>query len=207
MGTASEYLIDLSHFPDFTDAGGYLYEGTTTDSSPSPVRLFSQMDQQIEVYEPFPNSSDSYQDYDLSPTSPLVEFTDLTAPYNEDRRRRRPHATKDKQTISSMHMRRRAQNRASQRAFRERKEKHAQDLQRQLDDLEAKHQELLTSYRQLDSTNSNLTTELDDLRRKITILQSSRSDSADHMMSSEPFDPYDFDQSVESAAARLRDCS
>ena len=39
MGTASEYLIDLSHFPDFTDAGGYLYEGTTTDSSPSPVRV------------------------------------------------------------------------------------------------------------------------------------------------------------------------
>ena len=67
-------------------------------------QLFSQMDQQIGVYEPFPNSSDSYPDYDLSPTSPLVEFTDLTAPYNEDRRRRRPHATKDKQTISSMHM-------------------------------------------------------------------------------------------------------
>ena len=62
------------------------------------------MDQQIAVYEPFPTSSHSYQDYDLSAASPLVEFTDLTAPYNEDRRRRRPHATKDKQTISSMHM-------------------------------------------------------------------------------------------------------
>lgn len=35
--------------------------------------------------------------------APVVEFTDLTAPYQEDRRQRRPQA-QDKQAISSMHM-------------------------------------------------------------------------------------------------------
>lgn len=65
-------------------------------------QLYSQLDPA--VYEPFSNSTNTYPAYDVSPASPLVEFTDLTAPYNEDRRRRRPHATKDKQTISSMHM-------------------------------------------------------------------------------------------------------
>ncbi|MCJ1476972.1 hypothetical protein MMC13_005642 [Lambiella insularis] len=205
MTTPSEYCIDLSHFPDFTDAGGYLYEETSTDSSPSPVRLYSQLDPT--VYESFTNSTAAYPAYDVSPTSPLVEFTDLTAPYNEDRRRRLPHAAKDKQAISSMHMRRRAQNRASQRAFRERKEKHAQDLQRQLDELDSKHQELLNSYGKLDTTNTHLTTELDELRHKITVLESSQADHLDEMMSSGSYDPYEFDQSVESAAARLRDCS
>jgi hypothetical protein len=60
-------------------------------------------------FEPagFENYSDgvhAYPNYDIPAAGPLVEFTDLTATYNEDRRRRRPHATKDKQTISSMHM-------------------------------------------------------------------------------------------------------
>ncbi|MCJ1446005.1 MAG: hypothetical protein MMC23_006510 [Stictis urceolatum] len=104
--------------------------------------------------------------------APVVEFTDLTAPYNEDRRRRRTQ-TKDKQAISSMHMRRRAQNRASQRAFRERKEKHAQDLQRQLDELETRHKALQGSYNELGSTNKKLADELDVLRNRISVAQAS----------------------------------
>ena len=121
MGSTSDYFMDPSHFPEFADASGYMYDGTSTDSSPSPVRvsrrfptlvchradlklpqLYSQLD--ASIYEPFPTTSEAYQSYEASPTDSYVEFTDLTAPYNEDRRRRRPNATKDKQSISSMHM-------------------------------------------------------------------------------------------------------
>lgn len=42
--------------------------------------------------------------------------------------------------------RRRAQNRASQRAFRERKERHVKNLEQQLEDLRQRFQELLCSY-------------------------------------------------------------
>ena len=65
--------------------------------------------------------------------------------------------------------RRRAQNRASQRAFRERKEKHAQDLQRQLEELEKKHKELLDSHSELDDLNKKLVAEIDNLRRRCAL--------------------------------------
>ena len=45
--------------------------------------------------------------------------------------------------------RRRAQNRAAQRAFRERKEKHAKDLEFRLVESTAKHQALQASYTDL----------------------------------------------------------
>lgn len=67
--------------------------------------------------------------------------------------------------------RRRAQNRASQRAFRERKEKHVKGLENQLRDLHEKHQALLHSYsrqadevRRLNERIKTLSVELDLLR-------------------------------------------
>ena len=169
------------------------------------------------TYDGFPFPHTSYQSFDSTGSSPIVEFTDLTAPYQEDRRRRRSHPIKDKQTISTMHMvrcslavgvdlctdsgqRRRAQNRASQRAFRERKEKHAQDLQCQLDELEAKHKALLASYQKLDTTNAKLTQELDQLRAKITDVHSSRTDAYNELAASDGYDPFEFEHDLEADA-------
>jgi AP-1-like transcription factor len=62
--------------------------------------------------------------------------------------------------------RRRAQNRAAQRAFRERKEKHARDLEAKLSELtdnykslEASHSELMTAYEKLQKTLELLTSD------------------------------------------------
>ncbi|KAJ4330456.1 hypothetical protein N0V87_009974 [Didymella glomerata] len=64
--------------------------------------------------------------------------------------------------------RRRAQNRAAQRAFRERKEKHARDLEVQLtamtekyDRLELSHTELNAAYEKLRKTIELLTQDVD----------------------------------------------
>ncbi|KAL8687282.1 MAG: hypothetical protein Q9218_006504 [Villophora microphyllina] len=104
--------------------------------------------------------------------SSSVEFTDLTAPVHEDRRRRKGSTTmQDKQAISNMRIRRRAQNRASQRAFRERKEKHVQALEEQLAALESRHLALKASHSTLDNKNTSLVKEVEQLRDEIKVLQ------------------------------------
>src|SRR5258708_33057856 len=98
-----------------------------------------------------------------------VEYTGSSTLDDRDRRRRRSGSSasavgKDKENLTNMHLvrsllsrlpnyigltshqRRRAQNRASQRAFRERKEKHVKGLEHQLEDLHEKHQDLLQSF-------------------------------------------------------------
>jgi AP-1-like factor len=52
--------------------------------------------------------------------------------------------------------RRRAQNRAAQRAFRERKEKHARDLEVQLSELTVKYRSLETSHSELSAAYEKL---------------------------------------------------
>lgn len=61
------------------------------------------------------------------------------------------------------HQRRRAQNRAAQRAFRERKEKHARDLEAQLSVLTDK-------YNKLETSHSELNAAYDKLRKTIELL-------------------------------------
>ncbi len=80
-------------------------------------------------------------------------------------------------TNFSRFQRRRAQNRASQRAFRERKEKHVQQLEHQLEDLESKHQTLANSYTALDTTHHHLKREVEQLRSQIASMKSSREGS------------------------------
>ncbi|KAI4249441.1 MAG: hypothetical protein LQ352_005646 [Teloschistes flavicans] len=148
--------------------------------------------------------------------SSSVEFTDLTAPVHEDRRRSRKGSTAtmlDKQAISNMRIvrfalpspltfptrptptsphqpetdgekraqkadamiactqRRRAQNRASQRAFRERKEKHVQALETQLSALEDRHRELQKSHEKIGGKNERLVREVEGLKEEIRALQ------------------------------------
>lgn len=67
--------------------------------------------------------------------------------------------------------RRRAQNRASQRAFRERKERHVKNLEQQLEDLHGRYEELLRSYDQQKDEVLSLKVELKELHSKTESLQ------------------------------------
>ena len=84
--------------------------------------------------------------------------------------------------------RRRAQNRASQRAFRERKEKHAQDLQKQLDELAEKHSELQVSYDRLSRQNEELQKELNLLKGETCLSCGQSRCSCDEAVSSVELD-------------------
>lgn len=67
--------------------------------------------------------------------------------------------------------RRRAQNRASQRAFRERKERHVKNLEQQLEDLHQQYEELLLAYDQQKEDLFNLRAEFQDLHPENETLQ------------------------------------
>jgi FtsZ-binding cell division protein ZapB len=182
--------------------------------------MFSSLDNlEYNVYA-YPESAPRY----ATPQPTMVnyiEFTDLTAPQHDSRRRRRSGTAQDKEAVSNMRIvsappirprfprdalplrlmalrrtdvgplqRRRAQNRASQRAFRERKEKHVQRLEQQLEELETKHRELTKSYTDLDSTHDQLKREAKQLRGELDLLKSSREQSLLGIMEPTLFDPF-----------------
>lgn len=72
---------------------------------------------------------------------------------------------------ANIRQRRKAQNRASQRAFRERKLRHTEDLQQQLEKLHETHQCLLETYKQNVDELSNMKAYVDELNFEITMLQ------------------------------------
>ncbi|PGH35120.1 hypothetical protein GX50_02042 [[Emmonsia] crescens] len=129
--------------------------------------MYTNMESSYDI--PFGNHSTPY--YSPMAGKIPIEYIGSTTLDEHDRRRNKPNNSKDKENVSNMHLRRRAQNRASQRAFRERKERHLKSLENKLQDLHSKHQNLLQSYHQrtdevqlLNSRIQQLTTELDLLR-------------------------------------------
>ncbi|MCJ1366014.1 hypothetical protein MMC16_005139 [Acarospora aff. strigata] len=124
---------------------------------------------------PYPNAENGY--FLGEHEGIKVEYTGSSSLDDRDRRRRRTSLVKEKEALSNMHMRRRAQNRASQRAFRDRKEKHVKDLEHQLEDLGSKHQALLHSYTDLSSANDRLSKEVEKLTAENGSLRSSRDSS------------------------------
>ncbi|KAL8947062.1 MAG: hypothetical protein Q9222_006621, partial [Ikaeria aurantiellina] len=134
----------LSSVPDLS------YYSPSTESSPSPRMIYNgHSNTYPPLFDPSYLQRRAQQQQQQAAILASVEFTDLTAPVYEDRRRRKSTTMQDKQAISNMGIRRRAQNRASQRAFRERKEKHVQHLEHELETLEAKHRELQKSHSSL----------------------------------------------------------
>jgi len=87
--------------------------------------------------------------------------------------------------------RRRAQNRASQRAFRERKEKHVKGLEHQLEDLHEKHQDLLQSYTRQADEVTKLTARIAELNAELEALRSCADQSFSDLMSPDKFEKFD----------------
>jgi len=107
----------------------------------------------------FPLTGDSLAQMGMIP----VEL-DIKGLYEDHDRRRKSGG--DKVVSSHVHSRRRAQNRASQRAFRDRKEKHMRELETRLNELEGRHNELSRSYESLQAEYSSVKGELDRLRKE-----------------------------------------
>ncbi|KAI9784589.1 MAG: hypothetical protein M1839_001811 [Geoglossum umbratile] len=95
-----------------------------------------------------------------------------------DRRKRRLSGAKDKDNLSQIHSRRRAQNRASQRAFRDRKEKHVKELERRFEELDGKHKALQQSYSEMNVSQEALRKEIEELEAENELLRRTGSGSS-----------------------------
>ncbi|OJD25977.1 hypothetical protein ACJ73_02650 [Blastomyces percursus] len=139
---------------------------------------------------PFGNNSAPY--YDPMAGKIPVEYIGSTTLDEHDRRRSKPNSSKDKENVSNMHLRRRAQNRASQRAFRERKERHLKSLEGKLHDLHSKHQNLLQSYHQRTEEVQQLNSRIQHLTAELDLLRSATDGTIDEILTPEKFDivPY-----------------
>ncbi|KAK5661946.1 hypothetical protein OQA88_10056 [Cercophora sp. LCS_1] len=82
---------------------------------------------------------------------------------------------------------RKAQNRAAQRAFRERKEKHLKDLETKVQELEAKSQTTSSENERLKAKVDKLTVELNEYKKRVTTLsRGSRSTGAPNTLFGTP---------------------
>ncbi|KAL9138471.1 MAG: hypothetical protein Q9175_000312 [Cornicularia normoerica] len=202
MTPASDYCASPMSFPNVPELLSCSFDDVSTDPSPSPPVVYGSLNNQYNTYP----SPTSYHYIDPQPQIVnSIEFTDLTQPQLQDRRRRRSHTQQDKESVSNMRIRRRAQNRASQRAFRERKEKHVQHLEHELEELEAKHRNLSRSYTDLDSTHAKLKQEVKQLRSELESVKSSPEGSvSEHPQSNNFFDPFSSDNNIFGSETEVR---
>ncbi|KAK2764446.1 hypothetical protein FQN54_009140 [Arachnomyces sp. PD_36] len=102
-----------------------------------------------------------------------VEFIDYSASSSgaDDKPSKKSVTRNGNLRTTNMHQRRREQNRASQRAFRERKEKHVKGLQDQLESLQEKHQSLVQSYSQQANKVVELNERIGELTQEINVLR------------------------------------
>ncbi|EEP79716.1 predicted protein [Uncinocarpus reesii 1704] len=141
---------------------------TPTESSSSPSLDVSELKELFELSPPMNDATASY--YSMEGMIP-VEYVGSTSLDERDRCRRQSNSHKAPENLSSMHLRRRAQNRASQRAFRERKEKHVKALEDQLQCLHEQHQALLYSYTRQSEEVGRLKDVIKELMSELELLK------------------------------------
>ncbi|KAH8590245.1 hypothetical protein B0O99DRAFT_654982 [Bisporella sp. PMI_857] len=152
-----------------TDMNAGMYDGTSSESSASSPMNYNGYDSTYGGSGYMQYSSYPMQ-YSPAPIGLIPVELDIEGIYEDHDRRRRKNAGNDKVVASHVHseanifQRRRAQNRASQRAFRDRKEKHMRELEQRLSELEGRHNDLSRSYESLQHEYSCVKQELDRLR-------------------------------------------
>jgi AP-1-like transcription factor len=115
------------------------------------------------------------EDADKPQSRPILSKKDNLEGSKDQIRRHAPSSAPSEEhpKLFAHEDRRRAQNRASQRAFRERKKHHAESLQQQVREMQKTHNELLRSYSQKEEEVLELHDKIHDLEHKIRLLNAS----------------------------------
>lgn len=150
--------------------GSGMYDGTSSDSSASSPLNCNGFDNLYgsQNFMPYPAYPMQYpmNTEGLAPMGLIPVELDIEGLYEDHDRRRRKNSGNEKTVSSHVHSRRRAQNRASQRAFRDRKEKHMRELEQRLAELDTRHTDLSRSYESLQNEYTSVKQELDKLRKE-----------------------------------------
>jgi len=179
-----------------------LYDGTSVDSPGSSpmdynISLRPSVSQSVSSYDAqgYENAygGNGFMAYQLgypthhegsAPVGLIPVELEIEGLYEDYDRRRRKNGSK-KNVSSHVHLRRRAQNRASQRAFRDRKEKHMKGLEQRLGELEGRHTDLSRAYETLQVEYSSVKQELNRIKSNNA---QNNSSSKPHQSSKDPED-------------------
>ncbi|GAP86581.2 putative bzip transcription factor [Rosellinia necatrix] len=144
-------------------------------------RLLKSEPSGLEIYESFPNHDQFQQTFDQYPTfnhhnqafpGPPGPPTPPNIPLNGQNHtdtNRQTGSNSEEDDLSPAQSRRKAQNRAAQRAFRERKERHVKDLEAKLASLEAAQSLTATENEKLRREMQKMSTENEILRATSTV--------------------------------------
>ncbi|CZS98493.1 related to AP-1-like transcription factor [Rhynchosporium agropyri] len=168
-GQYNDNSVDSQSYLVAPDMNPGLYDGTSSDSSASSPMNCNSFDNMYTSngfmnYAAFPMQYPMSGD-GMTPMGLIPVELDIEGLYEDHDRRRRKNGT-EKSISSHVHSRRRAQNRASQRAFRDRKEKHMRELEQRLGELEGRHSDLSRSYESLQLEYASVQQELDKIRKQ-----------------------------------------
>lgn len=169
--------IDSQSYLAAPDMNAGMYDGTSSESSASSPLNCNSFDNLYGAngFMNYPSYPMQYpmNGEGLAPMGLIPVELDIEGLYEDHDRRRRKNGGSEKTVSSHVHSRRRAQNRASQRAFRDRKEKHMRDLEQRLAELEGRHTDLSRSYDSLQLEYTNVKQELEKLRKENARLENS----------------------------------
>ncbi|KAG4427429.1 hypothetical protein IFR05_017088 [Cadophora sp. M221] len=170
-GQYNDNSVDNQSYLVAPDMNAGMYDGTSSDSSASSPLNCNSFDNLygsngFMAYPSFPMQYPMAGE-GMTPMGLIPVELDIEGLYEDHDRRRRKNGT-EKTVSSHVHSRRRAQNRASQRAFRDRKEKHMRELEQRLGELEGRHSDLSRSYESLQLEYTNVKQELDKMRKDNT---------------------------------------
>ncbi|KAI9842909.1 MAG: hypothetical protein M1837_006741 [Sclerophora amabilis] len=171
-------------------AGMDFYDTTSDVSSPGSPTNYEQL---YHGFAPVPYSMLPYSNPSATymmeqPSSIPIGYSASAHVVGGDLRRRRTNMGVDKDTSPHIHSRRRAQNRASQRAFRDRKEKHVKDLENRLRELEDKHQTLEQSYTDLHAEHSRLQRQMEKLNSESVSRRDASDEGFSELLNDEEFE-------------------
>jgi len=167
-GQYNDSSVDNQSYLVTPDMNSGMYDGTSSDSSASSPLNCNGFDNLygangFMAYPAFPMQYPMNGE-GMAPMGLIPVELDIEGLYEDHDRRRRKNGN-EKTVSSHVHSRRRAQNRASQRAFRDRKEKHMRELEQRLGELEGRHSDLSRSYESLQLEYTSVKQELDKLRK------------------------------------------
>ncbi|CAG8957952.1 hypothetical protein HYFRA_00000294 [Hymenoscyphus fraxineus] len=165
---SGSYSPEGQHMSSTSELLPGLYDGTSSESSASSPLNYNAFDSSYggNGYMSYPTFPMQYSTQDgAAPLGLIPVELEIEGLYEDYDRRRRKNGS-EKIVSSHVHSRRRAQNRASQRAFRDRKEKHMRELEQRLAELEGRHTNLSRSYESLQMEYSSVKQELDSLKNE-----------------------------------------
>ncbi|KAL6713656.1 AP-1-like transcription factor [Lecanora helva] len=168
----------------YNDPNAFQFFDQTAHFNPAPITLPPQspphsLHHQSSVSQALPYDSSASISNEILPDVEYDQVPGGRANSSDD----------DKDNLTPAQSRRKAQNRAAQRAFRERKERHVKDLELKLKSIEAHSTDLMTDNERLKRELDRLATQNEILRATTTPLKLPHQDSSQPQSSSSPPSP------------------